>query len=97
MDYPIALPDQLPAQLRSLRKARGLSQAELAQKLGVSQSRVAAIEHNPAAVSVGQLLRILGELEVELVLRDTAPAHAAQSTPASTKFGQPDGLPKGEW
>ena len=59
MDYLISIAEQLAPQLRSLRKARGLSQSDLAVRLGVSQSRVAAIERNPAAVSVGQLIEIL--------------------------------------
>ena len=71
MDFLIAISDQLAPQLRSLRKARRLSQAALALKLGLSQSRIAAIERNPAAVSAGQLLEILKVLGVELVLRDT--------------------------
>jgi len=71
MDFLIAISDQLAPQLRSLRKARRLSQADLALKLGLSQSRIAAIERNPAAVSAGQLLEILKVLGVELVLRDT--------------------------
>ncbi len=61
MDFLIAISDQLAPQLRSLRKARRLSQADLALKLGLSQSRIAAIERNPAAEVLG----------VELVLRDT--------------------------
>ncbi len=70
MDYVISISDQLAPQLRSLRKARGLGQADLALKLGLSQSRIAAIERNPAAVSAGQLLEILKVLGVDLVLRD---------------------------
>jgi HTH-type transcriptional regulator/antitoxin HipB len=70
VDYLISLPSQLAPQLRSLRKARQLSQAALALKLGVSQSRIAAIERNPAAVSAGQLLELLRVLDVSLILRD---------------------------
>ncbi len=73
MDYLISISDQLAPQLRSLRKVRQLSQADLALKLGVTQSRIAAIERNPAAVSTGQLLEILKVLGVDLVLRDTQP------------------------
>jgi HTH-type transcriptional regulator/antitoxin HipB len=71
VDYVISIADQLAPQLRSLRKARRLGQADLAIKLGLSQSRIAAIERNPAAVSAGQLLEILKVLGVALVLRDT--------------------------
>jgi len=81
MDYRIAILGQLAPQLRSLRKVRQLSQASLAQKLGVSQSRIAAIEHSPA-VSAGQLLEILNVLGVDLILRDTlSPSNQPTTTP----------------
>jgi HTH-type transcriptional regulator/antitoxin HipB len=47
MDYLISITDQLAPQIRSMRKVRRLSQSALALKLGVSQSRIAAIERNP--------------------------------------------------
>lgn len=85
MEYRISIADQLAPQLRSLRKARGLSQVDLARQLGVSQSRIAAIERNPSAVSAGQLLQLLAVLHVDLVLRD---AQTAGALPAGAQ---------GEW
>lgn len=73
MDYLISISDQLAPHLRSFRKVRGLSQTDLAVTLGVTQSRVAAIERNPAVVSAGQLFDILRVLGVDLILRDTCP------------------------
>jgi len=73
MDYPVALSIQLRQHLRSLRKARGLTQAGLARLLGVVQSRVADIEANPGAVSVEQLLQVLHVLDAQVVLRDNRP------------------------
>lgn len=70
MDYVIHAPHQLSIHLRSLRKARGLSQTALGQALGVGQTRVARIEGNPTAISVEQLIEVLGALGVQLVLRD---------------------------
>ena len=93
MDYLISISDQLAPQLRSLRKARRLSQADLALKLGLSQSRIAAVERNPAAVSAGQLLDFLKVLGVDLVLRDT---HELVGV-TSRKSGMPDTGPQGEW
>lgn len=93
MDYLISISDQLAPQLRSLRKARRLSQADLALKLGLSQSRIAAIERNPAAVSAGQLLEILKVLGVDLVLRDT-PAVANDISPQPNIS---DTSSQGEW
>lgn len=70
MDYPVALISQLKQHLRSLRKASGLTQADLAKRLGVGQSRVADIEANPGAVSVEQLLQVLTMLNAQMVVRD---------------------------
>ena len=93
MDYLIAISDQLAPQLRSLRKVRQLSQSDLALKLGVTQSRIAAIERNPAAVSAGQLLALLKVLDVDLVLRDTqAPAGDNATQPPLSNTG-----PQGAW
>ena len=72
MDYPILLPDQLKSHLKSLRKARGLTQLQLGQWLGLGQVRIAEIEANPAAISVDQLFKLLSALNVGVVLRDSA-------------------------
>ena len=77
MDYPVALSNQLKQHLRSLRKARGLTQTALAQLLGVVQSRVADIEANPGAVSVEQLLQVLNVLNAQVVIRDNRPTDVA--------------------
>lgn len=69
MDYLLQLPHQLSTQLKSLRRVAGMSQAELAELMGVSQSRVAAIERDPASISVRQLMEILRLLEAQLVIR----------------------------
>ena len=101
MDYPVPLVAQLSQQLRALRKARGLSQTQLAQRLGVSQTRVAAIERDPAVVSVGQLFEVLRLLDVQVVLRDLAPAPTGgvkvQDAEPATRFGTPTAVPRGEW
>jgi HTH-type transcriptional regulator/antitoxin HipB len=72
MDYAIRLTDQLKAHLRGLRKQRGLTQAQLGQRLGLGQARVAEIEARPGLVSVDQLVQILSALGATLVLRDLA-------------------------
>lgn len=85
MDYPVSLAHQLRQLLRSLRKARGWTQADLAQRLGVVQSRVAAIERDPGAVSVEQLLHTLALLGAQMVVRDGQPAGAAQEAHVSAR------------
>ena len=62
VDYPVQLSSQLQQLLKSLRKSRKMTQAELARRLGVVQSRVADIERDPGAVSLEQLLQVLAML-----------------------------------
>lgn len=90
MDHLLQLPDQLALHLKSLRKAAGVSQAQLAQRLGVSQSRVAAIERDPAAISVRQLMEILQLLDADLLMRPRADAVAS---PASASVPVPVPVP----
>ena len=71
MDYPVQFVSQLQQLLKSLRKSRQLTQAELARRLGVVQSRVADIERDPGAVSVEQLLQVLAMLGAQVVVRQT--------------------------
>lgn len=71
MDYPVQLVSQLQQLLKSLRKSRQMTQAELARRLGVVQSRVADIERDPGAVSVEQLLQVLAMLGAQVVVRQT--------------------------
>src|SRR4051794_14237906 len=70
-DYPIRVISTLGEHLRSIRRQRGLTQAQLGQKLGIGQGRVADIEKNPGLVSLDQMLRLLSVLGATLVLRDT--------------------------
>ena len=72
MDFPVQLSSQLRQLLKSLRKSRQMTQAELARRLGVVQSRVADIERDPGAVSVEQLLQVLAMLGAQMVVRETA-------------------------
>ncbi len=83
MEYPLLTPAQLANHLRSLRKARNLTQAQLGAKLGVEQARIGKIERDPGNVSVGQLMEILALLNVRIVLQ--APESARGSTVARKK------------
>ena len=69
--FNIQTPAQLAVHLRSLRKARGLTQSALGDRVGVKQARVADIEKDPGAVSLQQLLQVLHALDARLLLADT--------------------------
>lgn len=56
--------------LSKRRKSKGLSQAQVASQLGVSQARVSTLESNPAALTLERLIMLAGLLDLEVVLRD---------------------------
>lgn len=87
MDYSVQLSSQLQKLLKSLRKSRQMTQADLARRLGVVQSRVADIERDPGAVSVEQLLQVLAMLGAQMVIHDTSP-DATAGRPAIDPEGQ---------
>jgi HTH-type transcriptional regulator / antitoxin HipB len=69
VDYPVLTPSQLAAHLRSLRRAKNLTQAELGARIGLNQTRIGKIERDPRNVSMGQLMKILTLLGARLVLQ----------------------------
>lgn len=69
--FPVQTPAQLSVHIKSLRRARGLTQTALGQRIGVKQVRVADIEKNPGSVSLDQLLQVLHALDARLLLADT--------------------------
>jgi HTH-type transcriptional regulator/antitoxin HipB len=83
-EFHIQTPQQLASHLRSLRKAAGLTQAELGRRLGVEQARVAKIERNPGSVSVHQLLEVLNALGASVFLRRKAPETDASKRPPAS-------------
>ena len=84
MNYPVDSPLQLRAVLKSLRKSRGLTQAQLGAKLGLSQKRVAGIEKTPQVTSIDQISRIIGILGARLVVEEPDRADKSQNPRART-------------
>lgn len=84
-DYHLRTAEQLSVLLQAFRKEAGLTQSEVALRLGVTQQTYSTLERNAESVGVGRLLKLLGILGVELVL--SKPASEADS-PTTTR--QPD-------
>lgn len=61
--------EPLPQLLKAFRKAAGLTQADVAARLGVTQQTVSALERNAETVSTARLMKLLDLLEVDWVLR----------------------------
>lgn len=72
---------QLGQTLLAARKARGMSQAALASRLGLSQPRVSFLEQNAGDLSVEQLLAWCAILGLELSIGSRTD-ESAQRTPA---------------
>ncbi len=73
MDFPAHTPEQLGAVLRGFRRQRGLTQAQLAARVGLTQKAISIVEAHPETIGVERLFRVLAALQVELSVRDKAP------------------------
>jgi len=72
--YPVDTPQQLRTILRALRRSRKLTQAQLGERLGVSQKRVARIEAAPELTSFDQIARMVSAMGARLMV-DELPKH----------------------
>ena len=68
MQQILTVPSQVGPLLKAARKESQLSQAELARRVGISQSRMSELELNPALISLEQLLAIFGALGLEVAV-----------------------------
>jgi HTH-type transcriptional regulator/antitoxin HipB len=76
-------PFQLSQHLKALRKARGLTQAQLAARLRIKQARYAVIENHPETVAAAQLFDVFAALGVDVLLR----VRSAKQPPSSAPRG----------
>ena len=58
--------------LTANRKAQGMTQAQAAARLGISQARLSELEQNPGRLTIDRLLVLVNLLGLELVLRSPA-------------------------
>lgn len=95
MLFQLQTVDQLKPLIQGFRKRAGLTQAAMAEKLGITQQSYAQIESNLNATSVERLYTILRLLDVEISFSSSgqaAPENArTRSRPPSVK---PATLPK---
>jgi HTH-type transcriptional regulator/antitoxin HipB len=68
MKLKISTAEQLATHFKSLRKAKGWSQADLGKRIGLKQARVAQIEGDPGSISVDKLFQVLHALEADFVI-----------------------------
>jgi len=75
----ITTPGQVGEILRARRKARHVPQQELADKLGISQSRLSTLESHPEGLTLDRLLILAKLLGLELVLQDKSAVPAPKA------------------
>lgn len=74
MTQTISTDKQLGHLLQGYRKAKGMTQGQLAQKAGISQARQSVLELHPGRITIERLLRILGALNLEMVIQEKTDA-----------------------
>jgi HTH-type transcriptional regulator/antitoxin HipB len=71
---------QLGVVLQGTRKSLKLTQAQLGQRLGLSQRRVSDLEREPGTLSVDQLMALCAQLGLQLMVQ---PRERALQPPAA--------------
>ena len=69
MEHISNTPSQLGQALRQHRKARGWTQIEVADAVGLLPKTISGLESVPDRSQVGSLLKLISALGLELVLR----------------------------
>ncbi len=83
-EFSVRTPEQLIPLFAAFRKRSGLSQVELAHRIGVTQQTVSQLERNPDKATIERLLRALAALDVELILRSNVPKAVPKAAPEAT-------------
>ena len=96
MKIKLTSASQLKTHLKSLRKTKGWSQHMLAERLGLSQSRIVQIEKNPELVSFDQLMHLFNILGASLMLEKEDLSLTGADSNLSSKHNSND-KPKVKW
>lgn len=70
MNMKTKAPDQLSAAIRFFRRRKGLSQTQLAQKAGLTQTTISEIEKGVRSPTVDTVYHISNVLGLTLILTD---------------------------
>jgi HTH-type transcriptional regulator/antitoxin HipB len=71
--HTIRTAQQLAPLMRAYRRNAGLSQAGLAERLGISRQAVTALEKAPETATFERLLRVWAVLGIEVSLHEAGP------------------------
>jgi HTH-type transcriptional regulator/antitoxin HipB len=85
MNYPVDTSSQLASVLRSMRRAKKLTQADVGKKMGVSLKRISGIELNPGVTTFDQITRLVASLGGRLVVTVENEPQVQQQKPAKPR------------
>lgn len=88
MNYPIKTLSQFPLVLKGFRKVRRLTQAAMAERLGITQQSYAYFEANPATATLERLFMVLRMLDVEISLDQADSTTSTGRIPPSKAIGK---------
>jgi HTH-type transcriptional regulator / antitoxin HipB len=82
MQQVIATIGQMGHILAAGRKRAGLTQAQAAARLGISQSRISTLERDSGALTLDQLLAMFGAYGLQLLVQDRPDAPLLEANEA---------------
>ncbi|WP_445375919.1 helix-turn-helix transcriptional regulator [Photorhabdus tasmaniensis] len=88
-DYPLNTLNQLRPLLIGFRKANGLTQKDLSERLGVTQQTYARLEANPASASIERLFKVFSVLGVKISFSSAATSSERKQTEEILKLSSP--------
>ena len=84
--YPLKTINQLRPLLIGFRKVNGLTQKNIAERLGVTQQTYARLEANPSSASIERLFKVFTVLGVEIELSSPLAASTINSDKLTDKY-----------
>lgn len=78
MDQLLTHSRQLTQILKARRRALGITQTNLAPKLGITQNRLSQLEADPNGFSLDKLLELLNLLSLDLIIQDRKPRSSGE-------------------
>ncbi|EAN4677714.1 XRE family transcriptional regulator [Salmonella enterica] len=84
--YPLKTINQLRPLLIGFRKVNGLTQKDIAERLGVTQQTYARLEANPGCTSIERLFKVFTVLGVEIELSSPLASSTINSDKLTDKY-----------
>jgi HTH-type transcriptional regulator/antitoxin HipB len=84
--YPLKTLSQLRPLLVGFRKAKGLTQKDVSERLGITQQTYARLESNPASASLERLFRVFNVLGIEMVFSSELTSPGCETEEASAEL-----------